>query len=152
MLVEAGSEHLCSQPDVLPQAELVDAAAEVLEEHLLRREGLRPVDGLEERVAVEVAGDVHPAAGIGVLEPGATDLVVLVEDDHVEARLDEPVRRHDARHARTDDGDAEMTVRSDLGRVPVRRAQIGAVELQLFAQQAGHVGTGLTGEEPEQLG
>ena len=50
--VEVGAEHLGPEASVRSSAELVGAATEVLEQHVLRREVLRPVAGLRERVAV----------------------------------------------------------------------------------------------------
>ena len=47
---------------------------------------------------------VHPAARIGVLQPGSAHIVVLVEHHAVDAGLLEAVRGQDPRHARPDDG------------------------------------------------
>ena len=72
---------------MVTNAELVDAAAEVGVQLGLRRVEVRPVVALGERVAVVVVGDVHPAARVGVLLPGAADVVVLLEDRVVDAGL-----------------------------------------------------------------
>ena len=76
--------HLGAEADVLAEAERVGAAAEVVEQHVLGREVQRPVVALRERVAVVVVRVVDAAAGIAVLEPGAADVVVLLEDRRTE--------------------------------------------------------------------
>ena len=74
---------------------------------------LRPIVALGERVAEQVAGDIDPAARVGVLQPRAADLGVLLVDDGVDAGLSQPVRRQQARHAGTDHRDAKRSIRGD---------------------------------------
>ena len=81
----------------------------------LGREARRPVVGLREREAVELVGHVDPAAGVDVLEPGATDVVVLLEDSDLDAGLAKPVGRGEARGAGPDHGTAERAVRFPAG-------------------------------------
>ena len=106
------------------QVERVGAAAEVVEQHVLRREVQRPVVALRERVAVVVVRVVDAATRIRVLEPRAADVVVLLDDDEVDARLLQAVRGEQARHARADDDDVEVDVGRDVALVPAGRAPV----------------------------
>ena len=135
VVAPARLDDLGAEPDVLAQAEPVDATTEVVEQHALRRVELRPVARLREGVAVEVVLDVDPAAGIVVLEPRAADVGVLLEHDERHARLPEAVRGGDARHARPDDRDGELPAGRDVGGRPRRRTQIDAVERELLLEQ-----------------
>ena len=128
-------QHLGAEPDVVAQAEVVGAATEVVEQHVLRREVERPVVALREGVAVDVVRVVDAATRIGVLEPGAADVVVLLEDDEVDAGLLQPVGGEQARHARADDDDAELGVGRDVGLVPGRAAAVFAEQRELLFEQ-----------------
>ena len=79
-----------------------------------------------------MVGDVHPAAGIGVLLPGAADVVVLLEDREVDAGLLQAVGGDDPAHPGADDGDVERPVRGQLVSAPLRGAQVVAVQCQLL--------------------
>ena len=103
----------------------------------------RPVVALRERVAVVVVRVVDPAARIRVLEPGAADVGVLLDDHVVDAGLREPVRGEEARHARADDDDAEVGVGGEVGLAPLRAAPVVAAERELLLEQrqvVAHVG------------
>ena len=117
-------EHLGAEADVRAQVEVVGAGAEVVEQHVLGAELLRPVVALRERVAVEVVGHVDPAPGVAVLEPRAADVVVLLEDTTRDAGLAEPVGGDEARHAGADDR-RRRNGRSgvDVVLAPARRAE-----------------------------
>ncbi len=125
--------HLAAEPDALPQSELLGHALEVGQQVGLRREPRHPVVGLREGEAVELVRHVHPAARVHVLEPGATDLVVLLEDCHVHAGLAEPVGRGQARGPGTDDGTTERT--TGVPQVPRRTPRVGAGQPQLLDQE-----------------
>ena len=93
-------QHLGAEADEGPQAVLVGDAAEVVEQHLLGGEVLRPVVALREGVAVEEVRHVDAAARVGVLEPGAADVVVLLQHHDLDAGLVEAVGGHQPGHAR----------------------------------------------------
>ena len=88
---ERGVEHLGAEADVLAEVERIGGITEVVEQHLLLREALRPIRPLEERVAVQVVGHVDATTRVAILEPGAADVVVLLDDDVGHARLIQPV-------------------------------------------------------------
>jgi len=93
--------------DVLANAELAGTLLEVLEEYGLRGVVGRPVNLLGEAVAVKRVRNVDTRTRIGVLKPGAADVVVLLEDGERYAGLLEPNPREDAGHPCADDDDAE---------------------------------------------
>ena len=107
---------------MLAQVERVSHVTEVVEQGLLRREALRPVRALEERVAVEVVRDVDPATRIAVLEPRAADVGVLLDDDERDAGLLQTVSSDEPGHPRPDDDDVERTYGVDVVLQPRRRA------------------------------
>ena len=107
-----GRHDLGAEPDAVAQPEGVGAGLEVAVQHRLGRVVERPVVALGERVAEVVVGVVDPAARIAVLVPGAADVVVLLDDQEVDARLGEAVPGEQARHAGTDDEDAEVGARA----------------------------------------
>ena len=117
------------------QAEGVGAVAEVAVQHRLGGVVERPVVALGERVAEVVVGVVDPAPRIAVLVPGAADVVVLVDDDEVDARLGEAVAGEQARHAGPDDQHAEVGVGGDLVLAPGGAAPVLAAVGQLLLQQ-----------------
>ena len=82
-----------------------------------------------------MVGDVDPAAGVDVVEPGAADVGVLLEDGEVDAGLAEAVGGDDARHAGADDGHREGPVRRDLVVAPAGRPVVGLVEGELLVDQ-----------------
>ncbi len=146
----SADSDLGAEADQRSQPEPVGDAPEVLEQHLLAGEVLRPVVALREGVAVEEVGHVHPAPGVGVLEPRAADVVVLLEHDHLDAGLVEPVGGDQARHAGSDHGDAERAIRGELLASPGRRAEV-LPERELVAQQLEVVVAGpAAGDEGEQ--
>ena len=134
-VVVGGAEHLGVEADVVADAELGGAVAEVLQQHVLRREVVGPVGLLGARVAVEVVRRVDPRPGVGVLEPGAADVAVLLDDRAGDARLLQPSRRHDARHPRADDDHAQRPPGVDLLHAPTRRPRVPVGEGQLLDQQ-----------------
>src|SRR5690606_3552194 len=71
------------QAQVWPQPEPVDAVAEVVPDVLLGGEGVPPVRVEGEGERVEMGGYVAGAARVGVVAPGAADVVVLLEDEQV---------------------------------------------------------------------
>ena len=88
----SASDHVAdstSVPNRMYSAEVerVGAPPEVVEQHVLGGEVQRPVVALRERVAVVVVRVVDAAARIAVLEPGAADVVVLLDDHERHARL-----------------------------------------------------------------
>ena len=135
IVVERHGLHRGREPDEPAHAELVGEAPEVVEQRGLCREVLRPVVALGERVAEEMAGDIDPAARVGVLQPGAADLGVLLVDDGVDAGLTQPVRGQQARHAGTDHGDSKRSIGSEVGGVPRRRPKVFSRSAELLEQQ-----------------
>ena len=118
----ASSSHVALETSVpkrmcSPMPNSSTHCAEVVVQLGLGRVGLRPVVALRERVAVVVVRDVDPAARVGVLEPGAADVGVLLEHRTDDAGLLEPVRGGDAGHAGADDRDAEVAAGGELGPV-----------------------------------
>ena len=83
-------------------------AAEIGPQLVLRRIMLRPVVIRLEGIGIEVVRVVDAAAGIGVLEPGAAHIAVLVHDRERDACLLEPDRGQHAGHARADDQHAKI--------------------------------------------
>ncbi len=70
-----------------------------------------------------MVGDVDPEVGVGVLEPRAADVGVLLEHRVRDARLLETNRRTQTAETRTDDRDAESLQRGrSAGRVSTRTA------------------------------
>ena len=132
---QSAETHLGREADVLAQLERVGAAAEVVEQHVLRREVERPVVPLRERVAVVVVRVVDAATGIGVLEPRAADVVVLLDDDEGDAGLLQPVRGEQPRHARADDQHDEVDAGRELVGLPPRRAPVLAAVRELLLEQ-----------------
>ncbi len=130
-----GRLHLGAEADALPQAEGVGAVAEVAVQHRLGGVVERPVVALGERVAEVVVGVVDPAPRIAVLVPGAAHVLVLVDDEEVDARLGEAVPGEEARHAGPDDQHAEVGVGSDLVLAPGGAAPVLAAVGQLLLQQ-----------------
>ena len=110
-LVPPRAEHFGRGANAVGDAETLDARAEVLEQHRLRRVVLRPVGRLRGRVAVEVVLDVDAATRVVVLEPRAPDVFVLLEHHDLDAGLAEPVRGDDARHAGADNAHRDARTR-----------------------------------------
>ena len=99
----------------------------------MRGESGGPIVGLREGEAVELVGNVDPAPGIDVLEPGATHVTVLLEHGHVHPGLAQPVGRREPRGAGPDDATAESA--TAVGDPPRRGAGVGALERELFDQE-----------------
>ena len=133
-LVQLRGHDLGPEADQRAEPEPVGHVAEVVEQHLLAGEVLWPVVALREGVAVEEVGHVDAAARVRVLEPGAADVVVLLEDHHLDAGLVEPVGRHQARHAGADHRDAERPVGRDVLATPRRGPEVLA-EGELIPEQ-----------------
>ena len=110
----------------------VGAVLEVLAQLVALREELRPVVVGRERVGVEVVGDVDATAGIAVLQPGAADPVVLLDDHVGNAGVLETDRREQAGHPGADDHHPERRAPFVGHRRPVDRARVAAVERHLF--------------------
>ena len=108
---------------------------EVVEQHVLRREVERPVVSLRERVAVVVVRIVDAAARILVLEPRAADVLVLVDDDEIDAGLLQPVRGEQSRHARTDDENLELDIGCEVCLGPTRCAPVLTTSSELLLEQ-----------------
>ncbi len=118
--------------DVLAELERVGAVAEVVEQHVLRREVERPVVALRERVAVVVVRVVDSAAGIAVLPPRAADFTVLLDDHERDARLMQSMRGEQPGHAGADDDHVEVDRGID---VPRRRPTVLAPVRELLLEQ-----------------
>ena len=73
------------EADVAAQPVLVGDALEVVLDLRLERPHVRPVGLRLERERVHVRRDVAGAAGIGVVAPGAADVVGLLQDQEVDA-------------------------------------------------------------------
>ena len=123
---------------------MIGALAEVVVEHALRAVVERPVVALRERVAVVVVRVVHSTARILGLEPGAADVVVLVENRERHARLLQPVRGEDARHAGADDDHADVDAWRQRVGLPRRRPTVLALVGQLLLEQRQVVGHAFT--------
>ena len=82
-LVPRGARDLDAEVDVGADALLVGDLAHVGPDLLLAREALAPVGVELVREGVHVARDVALAAGVGVVAPGAADVMGLLEDDEV---------------------------------------------------------------------
>jgi AcrR family transcriptional regulator len=109
VLVPLGPFELLAEADVRTDAEAVGHAAEVGLDLGLEREGARPVGVRRERERVEVRRDVALAARVGVVAPGAADLVAALEHHEVvHAGLLELDRHAEAGEAAADDRDAHV--------------------------------------------
>ena len=73
--------HLVAQPQPRAYPEAVDAAAQVVPDLRLAGERVRPAGVGGEGERVEVRRDVAGAARVGVVTPGAADVLTPVEDD-----------------------------------------------------------------------
>ncbi len=135
-LVEGRLLDLGLETDVSAQAVLLGDALEVGQQHRLRREVVRPlVVGLE-RVGIEVARIVDAAVRIAVLEPGAADVGVLLDDRERDAGLLQPDAGQQSRHAGADHHHRQLRRGGlQLGRRPVRLLGVHAGHLQLFHQE-----------------
>ena len=122
-LVERGRAHFRAEPHVRQDVVLLRAARDVVEELVLARVVVRPVGVGPERVRVEVVGHVDPQVGVGVLEPRAADVGVLVEHRVRDPGLLEADRRAQAAEAGADDAHAEARERARRrGARPTRSA------------------------------
>ena len=117
---QSADKHLGRELDVFADAEHIGTLLEVAVQHVLRREVERPVVSLCEGVAVVVIRVVDATPRIRVLPPGATDAGVLVDDHERHARLLQPARGDQARHAGADDQDAEVDTGRELVELPAR--------------------------------
>ena len=102
-VVPGGVEHLEAEADVAQHAVLLGASPEVGLDLGLGRVGLGPVRVGCERERVEVRRDVAAAAGVGVVAPGAADVVGPLEDDVLDVPIGEPDRGGEAGEPRADD-------------------------------------------------
>ena len=106
LLLEHQPLHLGREANTIANAETGGALLEVIEQHRLRGEELRPV-ARRERVGVGVVGGVDAAAGVGVLQPGAAHVGILLDHRVGDARLAEAMRGENPRHSRADDHHVE---------------------------------------------
>ena len=90
---------------------------------------------LGEAVAVHVVLDVDPAARVGVLEPGAAHIGVLLEHGHLHTGLLQAMRGGDTRHTRPHHHHMEVALRCQCCLAPLRGAQRIAIEGQLLEEQ-----------------
>ena len=102
LFVEQRALNVRVETDVFPDAVLVGAVIEVVEQHLPVRVPVRPVMQLE-RVRVDVVLVVDAAARVLVLPPRSPDLRVLLDDRVRDPLLIESDRRQQSRHPRADD-------------------------------------------------
>ena len=139
------------EADVGVQGVVLCERAEVVEQGRLGAEVLGPVAALGERVAVEVVGDVDATPRIDVLQPGPAHVVVLLDDDVVDAGLVEPVGGQQPGHAGTDHHHLQRSIRIELVGPPVRSPLVGARGAQLLVQEGQVVvGRVLAGQEVHQ--
>ena len=75
------------EPDVAPQPVLVRHTLQVILNLRLKRPHVRPVGLGLERERVHVRRDVAGAPGIGVVPPGAADVVGLLQNQEVDVLL-----------------------------------------------------------------
>ena len=101
--VSAG--HRGAEAAVRAEVVLVEDLGEVVPQLGLPAVVLAPVVRRLERVAVLVAADVDPGAGVAVLPPGAAGAVVLVDDGERQAGLGEADAGEDAGLAAADHDD-----------------------------------------------
>ena len=146
-VVERGARDLGVEPAVRLDAVLVHHSPEVLRELGLLREVLGPVVGRLERVAVEVAADVDPRAGVAVVPPRAAGTAALLHDRERDARLRQPDPGEQPGLAAPDHDDVRigLHVVGDLV-APGDRARVRAVEMEVLEEHLrdvdGDVGAG----------
>ena len=105
---------------------------------------VRPIRIGREGIRIEVVGNVDTQVGVGVLEPGAADIGVLVEDGVRDARLLEPNRRAEAAEAGADDADVEFVESARGGRVlPDESPRVVSVEIRFFDHELHVLGLDL---------
>ena len=129
-LVEREALDFGGEADPVANAEPGGALAKVLQEYRLGGKELRPILGCE-RVGIGVIGRVDAAAGVGVLQPGAAHVGVLLEHGVGDARLLQAMRRQDSRHTGADH----------------RHVEAGAPLRRHLAEEAG--GAGVAAGQPE---
>jgi hypothetical protein len=94
---------------VLAHVEAVDAVAHVVPDLALRGERAGPLGIEGEGERVEVGRDVAGGAGVGVVAPGAAEVVAAVEHDEVvDAHGAQAGRHADAGEPGADDDDAVL--------------------------------------------
>ena len=101
------ARHLGVEPDDFAQVVGVGDVAQV-GEHLVALAEVGGPAPRRERVGVEVARGVDTRAGIGVLQPGAADVGVLLQHHVVDARLGQPDRGEHSRDPGADDHDPKV--------------------------------------------
>ena len=114
-VVPARGDDLRVPADVRLDAVALHDVGEVRLDLGLACEVLGPMIARFERVAVEVVADVDAATGVGVLEPRAADLRVLLDDRERNPGLLQPDAGEKARLAATDDHDREGRTRLRSG-------------------------------------
>jgi hypothetical protein len=95
--------HMGVEPDVAPQTVLGGHALQVILDLRLKRPHVGPVGLGLEGERVHVRRDVACTAGIGVVPPGAADVVGLLEDHEVDVSLLQLDTHAQAGEARADD-------------------------------------------------
>jgi hypothetical protein len=106
----AHREHFLTEAHHVEHAMVGGDLTEVLVDLLAGGEHPREVGVRSERVRVHVRRHVARDARIGVLAPGAAEVVGLLETGDVgDARLPQPDDGEDARHARSDHGHSQRS-------------------------------------------
>ncbi len=133
--IKACFGHFGLETDVLPQLEVSGGVGKVLSQDGLRRKMLRPVFG-PEGIGVGMVGAIDPAAGIGVLVPGATDVAVFLDDLERDPCFFEADCRQQPGHASANDQHLKFGA-GRLGNVEYFRLQVGilAVHRELFGEE-----------------
>ena len=108
-VVPARLLHFSTESQERAHIETVHALADVVPDFALRGERTGPLRIEREGERVEVGGDVARGAGVGVVAPGAAEVVAAVEDDEVvDAHGAQAGRHPDAGEPGTDDDDAVL--------------------------------------------
>ena len=102
LLVPHRRGHFLVEADLVAQTGTVGIALDIGLDLVALGEEMVPVGVVVERVGIEVVGRVHANAGIGILVPGAANLVVLLDDGEGDAGFLELDAHADAREARAD--------------------------------------------------
>ena len=113
LAVPRGARHVMAVADVRVTPRSLRDAAQVVPDLLLAAERLRPVRVRRERERVEARGHVAAAARVGVVAPGAAEVVGALEQDEVlDPGLAQPYAEADAGEPGPDDRDAVVLGRS----------------------------------------
>jgi hypothetical protein len=114
VLLPGGRNHLAVGAEVAAEVEVVGGPTQVRLDLGLGGVGAAPVRVLGEGEGVEVGRHVALAAGIGVVPPGAADVVApLEEDEVVDAVLLEAMGQAEAGEPGADDGHSDVICHVD---------------------------------------